>query len=53
MRRSSGDGDAGSGARHSHLVGDRGAVRWPNNETVGVPPLTLNSPEQRTAYPKV
>ena len=40
-------------ARQSHLVGDRGAVRWPNMRSVGVPPVTLNSPEQPTAYPKV
>ena len=53
MRRSSGDGNAGSVARQSHLIGDRGAVRWPNNRSVGVPPVTLNSPEQPTADPKV
>ena len=53
MRRSSGDGDAGSVARQLHLVGDGGAVRWPNNGSVGVPPVTLNSPEQRNAHPKV
>ena len=53
MRRSSGDGDAGLSHGSKDLVGDRGAVRRPNDASAGVPPVTLNSPEQRTAYPKV
>ena len=37
----------------SRILSGIGVVRWPNNISVGVPHVTLNSPEQRTAYPKV